>query len=222
MDKFERSQELDRLRNESLGLEKEADLSELMERAREGRFIPLGALGEKVTPDQYFADEYDHLRDKTRDAYFSVKDIALRKKLIATTRKWEHCQKRSIEEDIAAANRAVSIARAKAQRQPWSMAALLGVASVAVGYWLFGLVGAIGGALAGFFLGQGVIASSRNHANEELADRTSHLEDVQKDKAEHLLMPEFFSDREETSGERDERLDNESAYANTMQKQARG
>ena len=57
LDKFERLQELERLQSECRALEEKAGLSQVMERAREGRFIPLGALGEKVTPDEYFADE---------------------------------------------------------------------------------------------------------------------------------------------------------------------
>ena len=159
MDKFERSQELERLQSECRALEEKAGLSQIMERAREGRFIPLGALGEKVTPDEYFADEHDHLRRKTRGAYFSGRELALRKNLIASARKVESCYRQSLEEDFIAANRAVLTARAKAQRQPWGKAA---------------------------------------------------------------VMPEFFGNAEAFSGERDKRIDHESAYANTLQKRAVG
>jgi len=193
-----------------------------MERAREGRFIPLGALGEKVTPDEYFADEHDYLRRKTRDAYFSVIELALRKKLVAAARKVESRYRQSLEEDFIAANRAVLTARAKTQRQPWGKAAIFGVGAVAAGYWAFGMVGAIAGAVGGFFLGQGIITESRNEANEELAQAAAELEQVQKDKTEQSLMPEFFGNAEEFSGERDERIDHESAYANTLQKRAAG
>lgn len=222
MDRLERSQELERLRSDCRALEEEAELSEAMERAREGRFIPLGAFGEKVTPKEYFADEYDHLRSKTRDAYFSAKDVTLRKRLIAASRKVESRYRQSLEEDFIAANRAVSTARAKTQRQPWGKAAVFGVGAVAIGYWAFGMVGAIAGAVGGFFLGQGVVAESRNEANEELAQASAELEQVQKDKAEQSLMPELFNAGEEFSGERDERVDHESAYANTLHKHAVG
>ena len=222
MDKFERSQELERLQSECRALEEKAGLSQVMERAREGRFIPLGALGEKVTPDEYFADEHDHLRRKTRGAYFSVSELALRKNLIASARKVESCYRQSLEEDFIAANRAVLTARAKAQRQPWGKAAIFGVGAVVAGYWAFGMVGAIAGAVGGFFLGQGAIAESRNEANEEIAQASAELEQVQKDKTEQFLMPEFFGNAEEFSGERDERIDHESAYANTLQKRAVG
>ena len=222
MDPSERIAERERLRNKVDELETQAGLTEVMKRAREGRFIPLGALGEKVTPAEYFADEHDHLRGRTRDAYFSVPDIELRKKLIATVRRFESFARRSLEEDVIAANRAVAAAAITAQRQPWGKAALLGVALVAVGYWAFGTVGAIAGAVAGFFLGQGVIAAARNNANAELAQASGELERSQKDTAEDSLMPEFFTSGEEFSGDRDKHADYESAYANTLQRESGG
>ena len=217
MDRFERSQELERLRNECRAIEEEAGLSETMERAREGRFFPLGAFGEKTSPQEYFADEHDDLRGNTRDAYFPVKDIGLRKKLITAQRVVESRLRQSLEEDIIAANREVSIAAAKVQRQPWGKAALLGMGAVALGYWVFGIVGAIGGAIGGFFLGQGVIAEARNEANAALAQVSHELEQAQQEKLGHSLMPEFFSHWEEMSGERDTGLDSQSAYANVLQ-----
>ena len=187
-----------------------------MKRAREGRFIPLGALGEEVTPEEYHADEYDHLRSKTRDAYFSVNDLAFRRKLIAAHRKAGSRYRQSLEEDIIAAYRAVSTARAKTQRQPWAIAAALGVGAVAIGYWAFGIVGAFAGAVGGFFLGQGAITASRNEANLELAQTSAEFERAQKDKTKQFLMPDFFRSAEEFSGARDQRMGTESAYANTM------
>lgn len=112
----------------------------VMEQAREGRFIPLGAFGEEVTSDEYFADEHDHLRSKTRDAYFSVESVALRKKLIGATRNVESLYRQTLEEELIAANRKVLTARARAQRQPWGKAAAFGIGAVVVGYWAFQIV----------------------------------------------------------------------------------
>jgi hypothetical protein len=216
MNNLEMTQELDRLRDIGLVLEDEAGLTATMKCAREGRFIPLGALGEKVTPEEYFADEHDHLRDKTRNAYFSVENVELRKKLIKANREiWERVA-RSDNEDVVVAKREVSIATTKAQKQPWEKAALVAVAVVAVGYWTFGIVGAIGGAVGGFFLGQGVISNARIKANAELQQATDALEQVKKEKADGDLMPEFFSFSEVASGERQADLDRESAYFNVL------
>ena len=217
MDSFEQSQELERLRNECRALEDEAGLTEIMERAREGRLFPLGAFGEKTTPQEYFADEHDYLKEKTRDAYFSVKNKETRKKLVAAQRKVESRLRRSLEEDVIRANREVSLAAAKAQQQPWGKAALVGVGAVALGYWVFGIVGALGGAVGGLFLGLGVISHARNYASSLFAQATHDLEQAKKKKEENTLMPEFFSNREEISGERDTNLDQESAYVNVLQ-----
>lgn len=217
MDSFEESQELEHLRNECRALEDEAGLTAIMERAREGRLFPLGAFGEKTTPQEYFADEHDYLREKTRDAYFSVKNKEARKKLIAAQRKVEGRLRRSLEEDVIRANREVALAAAKAQQQPWGKAALAGIGAVALGYLVFGIVGAIGGAVGGLFLGLGVVSHARNYANSLLAQATHEFEQAKKEKEENTLMPEFFSSREEMSGDRDTNLDQESAYANVLQ-----
>lgn len=210
-------QELERLHNECRAIEEDAGLSKTMERAREGRLFPLGAFGEKTSAGEYFADEHDYLRDKTRGAYFSVEDMKLRKRLIAAQRAVESRVRLSCEEDVFAANRAVSIAAEKARRQPWFMAALCGMGVVALGYWVFGIVGAIAGAVGGYFVGQGVIAEARNETNVALAQASSELEQAQEEKLENSLMPEFFSRWEEMSGERDTELDTESALANVLQ-----
>jgi hypothetical protein len=209
MGRFERSQELVRLREDCKVLEDKAGLSKLMERAREGRFIPLGAFGEETSPQEYFADEHDHLRGKTRDAYFSITNMELRKQLIATQRLVESRLRQSLQQDIIAANREVLMATAKVQRQPWGKAALFSIGAVAIGYWVFGIVGAISGAVCGFFLGQGVISEARNEANAELAQASNDLEQTQKEESEDSLMPEFFSYSEEISGERDTALDSQ-------------
>ena len=92
-----------------------AGLTDAMERAREGRFIPLGVFGEKVSSEEYFADEHDHLRSKTRDAYFTVRDMELRKQPIASARKVEQLIRQSLDEDVISANRQVATASARTQ-----------------------------------------------------------------------------------------------------------
>lgn len=217
MSSLEQIDALKQLQEVCLVLEEEAGISKAMERAREGRFIPLGAMGEEASPDEYFADEHDHFRDKARDAYFSVQDVELRKKLITAQRKIDSYVMRSFEADIAAANQAVSSATAKMQNQPWTKAAVFAVGAVAVGYWAFGLVGAIAGAVGGFFLGQGVVSEAKSNAIIEVNQATQELEDARKERAQRSLWPECFSRSEEITGEREQHLDGESAYANVLQ-----
>ena len=217
MSSLEQMDALKQIQNACLVLEEEAGISKAMERAREGRFIPLGAMGEDASPDEYFADEHDHFHDKARDAYFSVQEVELRKKLIASQRKIDSHVMRSFEADIAAANHAISIATAKMQNQPWAKVAVFAVGAVAIGYWAFGLVGAIAGAVGGFFLGQGVISEAKSTAIIEFNQVTQELEDARKERAQRSLWPECFSRSEEITGEREQHLDRESAYANVLQ-----
>lgn len=217
MTTLEQMDALKQLQDVCLALEEESGISKAMERAREGRFIPLGAMGEEASPDEYFADENDHFRDKARDAYFSVQDVELRKRLITAQRKIDSYVMRSFDADIAAANHAVSVATTKTQSQPWTKAAVFAVGAVAIGYWVFGLVGAIAGAVGGFFLGQGVISEAKSNAIAEINQATQELENARKERAQRSLWPECFSSSEEITGEREQHLDRESAYANVLQ-----
>ena len=207
---------LKQLQETCLALEDEAGIAKVMERAREGRFIPLGGMGEATSPDEYFADEHDHFREKVRTAYFSVPDVELRKRLIAAQREFDSSILRSFDADIAAANQAVSIATEKVHNQPWTKAAMFSVGAVAVGYWVFGLVGAIAGSVGGFFLGRGVISDAKSQAIVVVNQATEVLESARKNRAQRSLWPECFSSSEEIVGEREQHLDRESAYANVL------
>lgn len=216
------NEKLEQLHTECFALEKEAGIAQPMERAREGRFIPLGALGEDASPDEYFADEFDHFREGARNAYFSVEDANLRKRLIALRQKIDTHVAKSFDADLEAVQQVVSAARRKTTNQPWELAAFWAVGAVAVGYWTFNLVGAIGGAVAGFFIGQGVVANAKRAAQTELEQAENELKQLQKDKQVHALRPECFSFDEEITGKRDEQLDQQSAYANILQAQLSG
>src|ERR1700682_2686896 len=91
-DRMAPTSDINRLREGILTLEEKAGITAAMERAREGQFIPMGALGEKCSPAEYFADEHDAVRTKTRDAYFSVSDLALRKELISADRQFDEAR----------------------------------------------------------------------------------------------------------------------------------
>lgn len=216
MSDLEQPREIDRLRQVTRALEAQAGLANAMDQARQGRLIPREALGDEPSAQTYLADEHDVLREETRDAYFSVADQELRKRLIGAQRKVESRLRQSLAEEIAAAEQAVAHAEARARRQPWAIAALLGVATVLVAYWALGTVGAIAGAVASYFLGQGVIADARNEAEADIARSARRLEVTRERQAEHSLLPDFFSRYEEISGNRDPGLDDELDYASML------
>src|SRR6478672_9054569 len=86
-------------------LEAQAGITAAMKRAAEGPGFPRGAFGEDTTADEYDGDEYDYLRDATREAYFGVPDIELRKKLIAARLAYEKCAHRDDDRPVWSINR---------------------------------------------------------------------------------------------------------------------
>jgi len=122
---FQERAERERLQAACVALEAEADVVQAMSRAREGRFIPLGIDGEKCSPEAYFADEHDHFREHARDTYFGVPHVELRKKMIHAQRQLNRHIDRSLESDVQRLRGELAQAKAKANRQPWTKAAVV-------------------------------------------------------------------------------------------------
>jgi hypothetical protein len=197
-------------------LEQQTGISHTMQVARAGRTLAPAALGEHATPQEYVADDYDRRRGATRDAYFSVADVQLRKQLIVLAREIDSRHRLATDEHVGQARRASSIAALKLSRRPWGKAALPGIALMAFGYWTAQAAGGIAGAVAALLLGLGVIVNARNNARLRLAQATRTLERAQSDQAGYLLFPEVFSSTEEASGQRDADFDLESAHRNSL------
>lgn len=200
-----------------ISLESEANISEAMKKARDGQFIPLGALGEKVSPDEYFADEYDHFRNSVRDVYFSVQNLELRRKLIAEQRKIDNLILSSFDADVENAQQLRSVARIKIHNQPWlKKSAAIVFILISIGYFADDAQGAIIGFVIGIVLGQILIIDGKNEALSEVNSATQTLTTAQNERKQQSLFPECFSASEETTGERDSLLDRISAYGNLV------
>lgn len=222
MDKPEPGQnmeDLDIQAQELERLERQAGIAQAMKLAHAGGDRPPGALGGHATPQEYVADDYDQRRVATREVYFSVDAERYRKQLIALSRRIDSGHRQSTNEQINAAQHAISNANAGIRRLPWGKAALLGLALVAFGYWAAERAGAIAGGVAAFFLALGLIANARNNARLRLAQATRRLAQAKKTQADYSLFPEVFSATEEASGRRDTDFDLESAYRNTQRGQ---
>lgn len=181
-------EQLKRLAEELDDLERQAAIHEQSERDRESSWWAMG-------------------RHKIRDAYFSVADLELRRRLISTERKLHEAWLRSCDDDIRKAERNVAKARAASDRPPWEMAALIAGVCVAVGYVGAGLPGTIGGAVVGFFLGQGTIANAKSKARQHLDSAEDLLKEAKADNEELAKRPEYFTVGEELTGERDGSFD---------------
>lgn len=211
VDRPRQLQELEHLRRDREQLESQAGIAVAMARAREGRFIPEGASGEQGSPAEHFADEYDHLREGTRDAYFSVTAHALRKELIGLARQEQRGLRQREQQALSEARAAVAAATQRADRVPWLQPALAVVVLVGIGWFAFATPGAIAGAVCGYFLGQALVAATKRKAKASLDSARAELADAVESVEEEMRRPEWFSADEETSGQRDSTLDHESA-----------
>jgi hypothetical protein len=209
---FEKDAELKPLRDELAALEAQAGLTQQMERAREGNFMPLGIDGEKVSPDEYFADEYDGTRRRVRAVYFGVSDIEFRKRLIKTDRAINKKFEQHTEAELREAQSEVATAKAATHQQPWTWAAVLAVGSVAIGYQMYSMAGAIAGAVGGFFLAQGVLKNKEREAAAVLEQAENDLAELKRSQYVSSLSPELFSHMEQLTGEEDKDFSNESAW----------
>ncbi len=197
-----------RLGEELDTLERQAGIHDQAERAREAPVFWFNPFD--LTPQQRAEEQDAHearIRRKIRDAYFSIADPDLRKRLISTDRKLHEVWLRSCDDDIAEAAHKVAKATAAADRLPWPMAAIIGGACVAVGYAGAGLSGAIGGAVVGFFLGQGTIANAKSDARRAFQEAEDSLKRAKADKEEADKRPEYFTIGEQLTGERDAEFD---------------
>lgn len=209
------------LYDELEALEAQAGIAEKTKRAREGSFIPLGALGDKCTPEEYFANEYDYTRRHIRAAYFEVEDAELRKALIAKTLESDKAADEAIaistRRDINEARRQLESARRYADRTPW-VQALTAIVFVAIGWKLFKTPGAIAGAIAAYFLGNGEIRRSEVRRDELVKQSESDLRAALDQRERDKDRPAYFTLQEARTGIRDQYFENESAWGNVLQR----
>lgn len=209
------TRQIDTLKDELSRLEDSAAITKEMARARE----PVSFPDMNATPDEYFADEHDSVRWGTREAYFSVEDRALRKRLIATDRAIDRVRLDSWQEDAKHERQLIAAAEKRASSPPWILAGCWAVGIIFVGNWTFGLVGAIAGAVGSIFFGLAIISNDRAVAADEKRAAEGVLNGIEESLSEIRSRPEFFSRHEESTGERDDSLDRESALGNLYRKQ---
>ena len=207
-------EQLKALLDQCTALEERANITEVVQKAEEGPYIPLGISGDDCSTDEYYADKYDHFRKHIRKTYFSISDAELRLALISARRRVDSELDHSYERDVYAAHRAESTASKNIESQPWVLAALAAVGWVGLGYALLQLPGSIAGGLAGYFFGQGIIQSARNRAYAIHRDAKVELQTALENLARNKLKPECFNHDEQRSGDRDKTFDTQFALHN--------
>ena len=139
---------------------------------------------------------------KLREVYFSVADLDLRKQLIANQREQHKLTLEFFREEVAEAHRKL----AEAQRSGanwWIVASIPGLACIAAGYGLFGIPGALGGALVGLFAGRQTEHNAKRNRDEAVAAAEEILKDAERTVVEVSKQPATFSRSEERTGEAD-------------------
>lgn len=200
-------------------LEATAGITDKVERAESGRFFPLGLGDDDCSPDEYFADEHDHFREHIRNAYFSVQDRKLRMELITARRLVDSELKQSFEREANLARSEENSALLKEVISNWGLAALISAVSVMAGYAIFQVPGAIAGAAAGYFIGNGVIQYKQINASTAYVNAKETLKNALENLNRSKLHPECFTHHEQLSGNRDKEFDALSAIQNVHKSQ---
>lgn len=197
-------------------LEKLAGIAAQIEDAKLGPFIP----NFEASSEQYFDETADHLRGKARDLYFAVADTELRRKLIHARRQETQAFRDLQRAGVQDATKELASARRGIDSKPWIVAAVVATTCVVVGAIYFDGTGALAGAVGGFFIGQAVAASARREQASAIAIAESDLADAEETLRDGMLTPDWFSEAEEQSGERDPSFDDESVAYNRARAEA--
>jgi hypothetical protein len=204
------------LRAKLTTLEERAGIAEQVADANLGPQFP----NFRATTEEYFDETEDYARARVRDLYFGVGDLELRKQLIHVNREWRKAYGDMNRKDLAEARKELVNANRGVEWFPWISAAIVAATCVALGAKYFGLYGAIAGALAGFFIGHGVVASKKKEQAGEIARAAANVREAEESLREHEVTPDWFNDSEERTGERDARFDDESVTANRARESA--
>jgi hypothetical protein len=151
-----------------------------------------------------YSDTFD-----LRAIYFAVPDLALRKAAISAHRRLMlHVENNYYESQIQDEMAILNKARMDLNNPPWKFPAFSGCAAVWLGYSFFGLSGALGGALIGFFAGQAYVNNSRQVARNAISAAEGVIASYRKEQAEDRAETEIersgFTLAEEMSGEKQE------------------
>ena len=141
--------------------------------------------------------------DKLKDAYFSVTETELRKKLITTTAKLDQLYLQKCDLDVSSAKEEVSKTIDKSKKQPWHLSIISSLGGVVLGQWALGLAGAVGGAIGGYFLGQWLVSSIQKENLKEIEKAKQLLASAQTRNEESRIDPYLFSAAEQEACERE-------------------
>jgi hypothetical protein len=161
-----RDAEFKSLREELWQLEERAGIAHDAERAKSGPLFPtlpsapFGSQRRRQQIKEAQENEADFIRRRVRTLYFSVPEAEARKALIAKFREVDEKWFMNRQAEFHAAQRKLEAEKANAG-YGHLIAALEGVICVAIGAAIYQVIGAIAGAVAGYFMGRAAEERSR-------------------------------------------------------------
>lgn len=154
-----------------------------------------------------------------RKLVFGVKDMELRKKIIAKHNEADDLSAAERRKDVERLRLTALKARERLQGNAgWTSAAVTAGLFVTFGYWWFNLAGAIAGAVVGFFIGQGHVHKTRAELLQTATNAEQEWKDAQTEDEADRVQPAFFSRAEARTGQEDEAFTQESAFATRIRR----
>ena len=124
---------------------------------------------------------------------FRIADQAQRKAAIKKCVEWEHAHVVVLRTFVAQHQQELHEERAKRSKGGWGSAAIWAALSVAFGYWIFReILGAIGGAVVGFFLGQREIVQFQAQSDAEIRRAEAECADSVKSFGQQITAALLF------------------------------
>jgi hypothetical protein len=152
------------------------------------------------------AAEEQHHKELTirhlRDLYFGVSDVNLRKNLIAKAREEGDLAVTFFEQELSDASANLATQRTTG-RDWWIWASIGGLAAIGVGFYLFGLVGALGGLLVGYVGSRRIELNALQARERAVKAANDELKEAERIFEEVRNEPQIFSRREASTGEPD-------------------
>jgi hypothetical protein len=139
---------------------------------------------------------------RMRDLYFAVGDAELRRELIAKDREEGSLALRYWQQELSDAAARLETAPSM-HRHWWVWASVWGIALLVSGFYIFGLIGALGGLLVGYLNGRRIEHEAIRARDTARVDAERELKEAEETWNDVRNQPQTFSQREAKTGEPD-------------------
>lgn len=151
----------------------------------------------------YIATRIGKVRKPLRQHYFAIPDPEQRKILIKARRMPRRLVCEVLQNELNTARHALQTVKHTAHAKPWLIGATVSVAAVLLGGSLAGLYGALAGMVGGFFLGKWLVDNNHKRIMRQTKSAQWDVDSLSNLLQACRRAPEWFSEAEEHSGERD-------------------